>query len=112
MYLNTILYIFSFFFIFFSILGYGLILSHTININNRRSISFGIFGLLGVFLYTLISYSTHLFFAHNLIHNLIVNLIGIILFLYFYIKNFFFYKKEFFKLLILILFFFTWPIFI
>jgi hypothetical protein len=105
MYLNTILYIFSFFFIFFSILGYGLILSHTININNRRSISFGIFGLLGVFLYTLISYSTHLFFAHNLIHNLIVNLIGIILFLYFYIKNFFFYKKEFFKLLILILFF-------
>ena len=71
----------------------------------NNSLSFGIFGLLGLFFATFLSYFTHLFFAHNFYHNLFFHLIGLILFYFFYSKNYILYKTEIKKLFLLIVFF-------
>ena len=64
-FLNLFFFIFFFILILFSILGYGLYASSLFAIKNSN-LSFGIFGLLGIFFSTLLSYFTHLFFAHNI----------------------------------------------
>ena len=102
--MNTILFLFIFLFIIFSILGFGIFFCHITNLR-YKNLSLGIQGILGCFFYTLISYSTHLFFSHNYIHNLTVNFIGIIFFFYFFLKNFLFFKKKILLFLLLILLF-------
>jgi hypothetical protein len=103
-FLNFFFFIFFFILILFSILGYGLYASSFFRIRNSN-LSFGIFGLLGIFFSTLLSYFTHLFFAHNIYHNLLFHLVGLILFYFFYSKNYILYKTEIKKLFLLIVFF-------
>ena len=85
-------------------MGYGLYATSFFGIRNSN-LSFGIFGLLGIFFSTLLSYFTHLFFAHNIYHNLLFHLVGLILFYFFYSKNYILYKTEIKKLFLLIVFF-------
>jgi hypothetical protein len=80
MILNTIFFLGYFYLIFFSIVGYGLAYSRFINLE-YKSLDFGIIGIIGCFVCTTIALLTNLFFAHNFTHNLIVNFIGIILFI-------------------------------
>jgi hypothetical protein len=103
-FLNLFLFIFFFILILFSILGYGFYASSFLGIRNSN-LSFGIFGLLGIFFSTLLSYFTHLFFAHNIYHNLLFHLVGLILFYFFYSKNYILYKTEIKKLFLIIVFF-------
>lgn len=101
---NTLLFLFGFALILFSILGYGLFASSFLRINNNK-LSFGLFGLLGVFLSTLISYLTHIFVSHNIYHNLSFHLIGLSLFLFFLLKNYSLYKVEIKKVILLTILF-------
>ena len=103
-FINLFFFIFFFILILFSILGYGLFTSSLFRIRNR-SLSFGVFGLLGLFFSTLLSYFTHLFFAHNIYHNLLFHLFGLVLFCFFYYKNYIFYIIELKKLIFLIFLF-------
>jgi hypothetical protein len=93
---DVFLFIFYFYLIFFSIIGYGFLFCRLSKIN-LREISIGIIGLVGVFFLTLISYLTIIFFPHNYIHNLIIVLTGILLVAYefFDVKKIF--RKQFIK---------------
>ena len=102
--MNTLIFLSTFLFIIFSILGYGMFYSRLINLK-YKNLSLGIEGVLGCFFYTLISFGTHIFFAHNFIHNLIVNFFGIIIFFFLFLKNLLIYKKKIFKFLLVILLF-------
>jgi hypothetical protein len=102
--MDTTIFLFTFLFIIFSILGSGVLYSRLVHLNHRN-LSLGIEGILGCFLYTLIAFGTHIFFAHNYIHNLIINFLGIIFFLYFFFKDFLIYKKKILKFLLLIILF-------
>jgi|688.fasta_scaffold31870_2 hypothetical protein len=101
---NLIFFLFTFILILFSVLGYGLFASSFLRLNNNN-LSFGIFGLLGVFFSTLASYFTHIFIAHNIYHNLSFHLIGLSLFFFFFIKNYLLYKIEIKKIILLIILF-------
>ena len=77
-------YLFLYFFslvIFFSIIGYGFLLSRIID-KNLLSINLGYQGLLGIFTLTLISYITIFFTKHDYVHNVILHSIGIFSFIY------------------------------
>lgn len=97
---NTLIYIFYFIFLIFSILGYGFFVLSLSKINYSK-LSLGISGLVGIFSVTFISYITHIFFSHNFFHNFIVHILGIF-FLIFFIKK----KPSIFKIKKLFLFIF------
>jgi hypothetical protein len=97
MLVETLIFLFFFLIIIISITGYGLFMGYFLQFN-ILNLNIGIFGLLGIFFCTLISYCTHLFFSHGVIHNSIINLVGIILFFFFLLKNFDEYKKGLFNL--------------
>jgi hypothetical protein len=97
MLVETLIFLFFFLIIIISIIGYGLFMGYFLQFN-ILNLNIGIFGLLGIFFCTLISYCTHVFFSHGFIHNSIVNLVGIILFFFFLLKNFDEYKKGLFNL--------------
>jgi len=85
--MDTTIFLFTFLFIIFSILGYGILYSRLVHLS-YRNLSLGIEGIVGCFFYTLIAFATHIFFAHSYIHNLVINFIGIIFFFFFFFKNF------------------------
>jgi hypothetical protein len=93
MILNTIFFLSYFYLILFSIVGYGLAYSKFIDLE-YKSLDFGIIGIIGCFICTTIALLTNLFFAHNFTHNLIINLIGITLFIFFVLKNIKLYKAQ------------------
>ena len=93
MLVETFIFLSFFFIIFISIIGYGLLVGSFLRLN-ILNFNIGIFGLLGIFFCTLISYLTHLFFSHDTIHNSIIILFGITLFLFFLLKNPHNYKKD------------------
>ena len=71
--MEKIFILFSFyFFIIFSIIGYGNISSLIF----KRTYSIGEQGLNGILLLILISYLTNFFSPHSIIHNLIIIIIG------------------------------------
>ena len=82
---QILILLFFYFLILYSILGYGRIFT-LINQNYQAS-SFD--GLLGLGLLILISYSTNIFFPHNYLHNSIIILFGLIIFIYDLYQNFF-----------------------
>ncbi len=98
---NSIILILFFTLILFSILGYGLLLSNFLSLNNKN-FSFGIYGILGLIFSTLISYLTHIFFPHNIYHNVSFHFIGLVIFFYFFLKNFSSSHKEIKKLFFLL----------
>ncbi len=73
-----------YFLILYSIIGYGRIF--TLINSNYQADSFN--GLLGIALLILISYFTNIFFSHNYIHNSLIIFLGLLIFIYDFIKNF------------------------
>ena len=73
-----------YFLILFSILGYGRIV--TVFNSDYQASSFD--GLIGISILILISFITNLFFPHNLIHNSIVIIFGLFLFIFDLKNNF------------------------
>ena len=80
-----ILYLLFFYFlILYSIIGYGRI--YTLINSNYQASSFD--GLIGIATLILISYFSNIFFSHDYIHNLIIILFGILIFVFDLKKNF------------------------
>ncbi len=87
-----------------SFVGYGSILSYFLD-RRLLKINIGYLGLLGLFTCTLISYTTIIFIKHNYYHNILIHLVGIIIFFYFYLSkknNFKINIKRFFTIFILL----------
>ena len=79
----NILFLFTCYsFILISIIGYGSLL----DLKEKNFSSIGFLGLKGLFILIILSYFTNFLTPHNLTHNLIILIIGIILFIYNY-KN-------------------------
>ena len=80
----NILFFFTFYFsILISIIGYGSL----IDSKEKNSISLGFLGLKGLFILIILSYFTNFLTPHNLIHNLVILIIGVLLFFYNYKKK-------------------------
>ncbi len=92
--MNIPIYFLFYFLIIFSVIGYGQFLC---SITNSKNISenFGYSGLLGLFFLTIYSYISNFFIAHNLTHNSILVLLGLILLVYELLKKNKKQKKEF-----------------
>ena len=93
---SNILILTSYYFlILISILGYGLffleIFKKKISLTN-----FGYVGLSGIFILLIYSYISNFILAHSEIHNILLIILGLILFFSKLVKNFLSYKKEFF----------------
>ena len=102
--LNIYSYFSFYFIILFSVVGYGLFFSHITNVLSIFK-NFGYSGLLGLFFLTIYSYLSNFFFAHSLIHNSLLILLGIIFYLYFIRKKIYKKKKILFYTLIFLVFF-------
>ena len=84
--LNLLTFLFFYFLIINSTLGYGFLISKLTKLNLKYfNISF--LGLLGIFFLIIISYITHFFTSHNYVHNSLILSIGLFSF-------FFFFKKQ------------------
>ena len=70
----------------FSIIGYGSFLLKIID-KNLLKINLGYIGIIGLLSCTIISYTTIFFVKHGYIHNIILHLIGVLLFFKFISKN-------------------------
>jgi hypothetical protein len=101
--INIIIFFLLFYILLVSVLGYGLLFQilsfgSIKSMNDQESIYIGFYGL---FLITLISLFTSLFVPHDFVHNTILHLTGILLFLFIKIEN----KKNYLKIIFLISFF-------
>ena len=79
---DFIILIFFYFFSAISTLGYGFFIKKIL-VPKNISLDYGTTGLVGFFGLTLYSYLSHFLLAHNLIHNTIIFLIGVIFFFIF-----------------------------
>ena len=98
--INYIIFLISFYFLLLSVIGYGIMFQNLCfekikNFNHENSIFIGFNGLL---LITLISLITSLFVPHNFLHNLILHIIGVIIFIIYRAEN----KVDYLKYIILI----------
>ena len=82
--------------IIFSYLGYGILSFKLLNLNYQNS-NLGYIGISGCFLLILLSYITIFFVPHNSIHNIIIIILGILIFL----KNYKSINPKYLKLLLL-----------
>ena len=83
-----LLFFISFYFIgIISTLGYGYFFKNFL-LSNNLNLDYGIIGIIGIFFLTLYSYLSHFFIAHGTIHNSILLLLGIVLFLIFFRLNY------------------------
>ena len=102
-FLNTLVFFSFFYLLLISIIGYGLFFQNIFlkSINKNGIHLFEFTGFYGLFFITIISLLSSLFLPHNFIHNIILHLIG---FLLFFLLN---YEKKFLyiKLIVLISFF-------
>ena len=80
--LNLLIYLFFYFLIINSTIGYGYLISK-ITRTNLKYFNLSYIGLLGVFTLIIISYVSHFFISHNYFHNSLILLIGILSFIYF-----------------------------
>ena len=100
---NIIIFFLTFYILLISVIGYGILFQNlcfgTIkDMKNEKVIYTGFYGL---FLLTLISLVTSLFLPHNFTHNVLLHLIGLLLFVFLKVKN----KKNYLKIISLILLF-------
>jgi len=72
-------------FIFISTIGYGFAVSKFLKFNKSK-INYGLAGIKGLFFLSVLSSYSHLFIAHNYLHNIILILFGL-LFFFFYNPN-------------------------
>ena len=73
-----------YFLIIFSIIGYGNLFSQIF----KRIYSIGERGLVGILSLIIISYITNLFFPHSLTHNSLIITLGLLIFVFYTVKNF------------------------
>ena len=91
--IQIINFLFYYFLIIFSAIGYGMIVN--MKQLKLKKVDFGFLGLTGILILIFISYYSNLFFKHGYLHNSIVILIGLLMFVYSLIKNFNDLKKNF-----------------
>ena len=82
-----------YFLILTSIVGYGLYFLKLLKIK-FNFVNFGYAGLFGIYILIVYSYFSNLFIAHTEIHNLIILIIGLILFIYLVKQKYSLYKSE------------------
>jgi hypothetical protein len=86
------IYIFFYFFTFYSVIGHGWFFSKIINKEHDTSKKdLGYIGIYGLFFIILYSYVTHHFIPHKEIHNLIFISLGFLFYIYFLISS---YKRN------------------
>ena len=83
---NLIAFTFFYFAIITSVVGYGLLIANVANLKNTHY-NKGYLGLFGVFFLIFYSYFSHFFISHNYINNLIVLVLGLIIFFYYFDKK-------------------------
>jgi ABC-type Fe3+-siderophore transport system permease subunit len=87
----NIFFIFLFYyFIIFSITGFGLFFSSVI-FKKNTNFNIGYNGIFGLFFVSIYSYISSNFFSHSFVHNLLFNFVGIFLFIYYFLTE---KKKE------------------
>ena len=83
----NIFFIFLFyFFIIFSITGFGLFFSSVV-FKKNKNFNLGYNGIFGLFFVSIYSYISSNFFAHSFVHNLLFNFLGIFLFIYYFLTE-------------------------
>ena len=84
--LNLVTFIFFYFAIITSTVGYGFFI---VNLANSKIEHYnkGYLGLFGVFFLIFYSYFSHFFISHNYINNLIILILGLVSFIYFFEKK-------------------------
>ena len=87
MILNTVIFSILSVLIVFSTLGYGLVFTNKI-LQNNQYLNLSIKGIFGIFFLYIISSVTHLVVPHNYTHNIILLIIGLLIFLIFLKKGF------------------------
>ena len=95
---NFIIFFLTFYLLLMSVIGYGILFQKISfgaikNLKENNSIYTGFYG---IFFLTIISLITSLFLPHNFIHNSLLHLIGIILFIFLKVRN----KIEYLKIII------------
>ena len=80
---SIFIFLFTYLFISFSILGYGLFIER-IYLKKSLGKDLGFTGLLGIFVSILYSYISHYFVAHTIFHNSVFLIIGLIFFIFLY----------------------------
>jgi|TARA_B100000780_G_scaffold23798_1_gene15157 hypothetical protein len=93
------IFLLFYFFIIFSIIGYGNLFSFIF----KRNYAIGERGLIGILFLIIISYITNFFTPHSLMHNSLIIIFGLLIFAIYTIKNFKNSTKE--LLPILVIFF-------
>ena len=83
---NLIAFIFFYFAIITSAVGYGLLIANVANLKNAHY-NKGYLGLFGVFFLIFYSYFSHFFISHSYINNLIILVLGLIIFFYYFDKK-------------------------
>ena len=79
-------FIFFYFLIINSTIGYGYLAAHASKID-FKFFHHSFIGLLGVFILLIISYTSHIFVSHSYNHNSIILIIGILSFAFFFLKE-------------------------
>ena len=102
--ISLITYLFFYFFIFYSIIGYGWFFSKFLN--KKSQINLGYQGIYGLFFFALYSYFSHHFFPHGKFHNFIIISVGFFFYIYFFIYSLKKYLKSHLLLLIIVCFIF------
>lgn len=87
MFLSLSLFFITSLIIALSTLGYGFFTLRFLKLDNII-LNYGLLGILGLLLLSIVGSYTHLFFAHNYIHNIIIILIGLIFLIKFKKKNY------------------------
>ena len=90
---NFFIFAFYYILILVSIVGYGLLFLKLLKIK-LDFINFGYVGLFGIYILTVYSYFSNFFVAHSEFHNLVIHLIGLILFSYLIKIKYSEYKNE------------------
>ncbi len=102
--LNLTLFLFTYILIIFSVLGYGVFFEKIFYDKSNSVSNIGYTGLIGVFFLIIYSYFSHFFIAHGYFHNVLVLLLGLIIFFYFSSVLFKKLDKFFFTIFILLFF--------
>ena len=79
---NIFIIFLAYLFVIFSVIGYGSLFSKYI-FKKKSNLNFGYLGTVGIVILSIYSYFSHIFIAHNIGHNLILILLGILFFLIF-----------------------------
>ena len=91
MQINLMLLFVFYWLLIFSCLGYGILITRLLKEKNNI-INLGYVGLIGILSLIIYSYLSNFFYPHTQIHNLILILLGLVLFIFSLIKES--YKKR------------------